>query len=31
MYFDANNASVQFQPMDGGKVVTNSVFPRVFD
>jgi hypothetical protein len=30
MYFDANNASVQFQPMDG-KNVTNSVFPRVFD
>jgi hypothetical protein len=30
MYFDANNASVQFQPMDG-KNVTNGIFPRVFD
>ena len=30
MYFDANNASIQFQPMDG-KNVTNGIFPRVFD
>ncbi len=30
MYFDATNASIQFQPMDS-KGVTNSTFPRVFD